>query len=141
MISYFYVAYYSIKDFFSSFFLSKNTFYTINYKINDDDEKKITEMEMEIKNCYNKIDLDSIYDDITILNNLITRKTDIVKILDYLQYEKLYIEFHNGNNIKEFNVDDIQKNTYITNLYDKFTLLEDIRKKEKELEIFKQSLY
>ena len=141
MISYFYVVYYSIKDFVSSFFLSKNTFYTINYKINDDDEKKITEMEMEIKNCYNKIDLDSIYDDITILNNLITRKTDIVKILDYLHYEKLYIEFHNGNNIKEFNVDDIQKNTYITNLYDKFTLLEDIRKKEKELEIFKQSLY
>ena len=83
MISYFYIAYYSIKDFFSSFFINKNTFYTINYKIDDNDEKKILDMEKDIKNCYSKIEIDSMYEDILILNNLITRNTDTLFRFSY----------------------------------------------------------
>lgn len=141
MISYFYIAYYTIKDFFSGIFYNKNTLYTINYKIGENDEQTIKDKESEIKKLNDKIDIDSMYEDIKLLNNLITKKTSIQKILEYLTYEKIYLEFHKGNQLSEMNVEDIKNNTYIINLYDKFKLLEEIHTKEAELEKFKQSLY
>ena len=128
-----YQLYYSLKDFFSNLFNRNNSVLTIT---NENNTEEINELEKEIMLMYTKIDMNELYKDLYNLNSYFNNKTNIIKILQFLEYETQFI-YNNKNNL-EINLNEIKHNMYTIKLLEKFKYLEKINMKEKELFILKQ---
>ena len=128
-----YQLYYSLKDFFKNLF-----------KRSDDDILRITDtnysediiyLENEIIQMYNKIDLNSLYSDLNILNNYFNKKTNITKIIEFLEYETQFI--YNNKTSLNIHLNEIKHNMIVIRLLEKFKYLEEINKKELEVTVLK----
>ena len=140
MLVYFYSFYYYVKEYLDKFFnfRKSNTAVILSADITDEDRKLLNEYELEIENLYKKIDIKYIYRCLRVVNSDFNEKTPLNKILDFLKIESEYISKNKENLNLEVNI--IKKNTYIINLLEKFTILNDIKEKEKELRNFKKLL-
>ena len=140
MLVYFYSFYYYVKEYIDKIFnfRNSNTAVILSVDITDEDRKLLNEYELEIENLYKKIDVKYIYRCLRVVNSDFNEKTQLNKILDFLKIESEYISKNKENLNLEVNI--IKKNTYIINLLEKFTILNDIKEKEKELQNFKKLL-
>lgn len=128
-----YQVYYTLKDFFNNLFNRKKNILTITNK-NDSEEIKV--LENELIKMYSLININEIYNDLNNINIYFNKKTNVDKIIEFLEYEAKFI-YDNKNNL-EIDLSKIKQNMFTINLLEKFKYLEKINKKEKELYILKQ---
>jgi len=126
MIQYLYELYYRIKSYFRP---NNNAFDFTNE--NRERNNKITTLDLEIKDLYNLIDEKYLYNTLKTINPKLNENTNINDILAFLEEEKRYI-VNNKDNL-EINLNEIKQNMYIIELLSKFTILEEIKQKEIEL--------
>lgn len=128
-----YQIYYTLKDFFNNLFNRNNTILTITNKNNNEE---INKLENELIQMYSLIDINDLYKDLYNLNSYFNNKTNVNKIIQFLEYETQFI--YNNKNTLDINLSDIKQNMYTVNLLEKFKYLEKINMKEKELFNLKQ---
>ena len=126
MIQYLYELYYRIKSYFRP---NNNVFdFTNENRVRNN---KITTLDLEIKDLYNLIDEKCLYNTLKTINPKLNENTNINDILAFLEEEKRYI-VNNKDNLEK-NLNEIKQNMYIIELLSKFTILEEIKQKENEL--------
>jgi hypothetical protein len=130
--------YYAFKYYYDVYFKSKDKLLSNNYKSNlsDGDRKKIEDMEDELIDLYEQVDIKYIYNCLSVINKDFDEKTNLIKILDFLEEESQFI-LQNKDNL-ELSINKIKENTYVLELIGKFKLLDEIHQKETELNEFKK---
>ena len=132
--------YYAFKSYYDYYFKSIDKLGRNNYKslASDEDREKIEAMEDELIELYEQVDIKYIYNCLNVINKDFDEKTKLTKILDFLEEESQFILLNKDN--LEISLNKIKENTYVLELIGKFKLLDEIHKKETELNEFKKSI-
>ena len=132
--------YYAFKSYYDYYFKSIDKLGRNNYKslASDEDREKIEAMEDELIELYEQVDIKYIYNCLNVINKDFDEKTKLTKILDFLEEESQFILLNKDN--LEISLNKIKENTYVLELIGKFKLLDEIHKKETELNDFKKSI-
>ena len=130
--------YYALKSYYEYYFKSTDKLERNNYKSNlsKGDRQKIEDMEDELIDLYEQVDIKYIYNCLSVINKDFDEKTNLIKILDFLEEESQFI-LQNKDNL-ELSINKIKENTYVLELIGKFKLLDEIHQKETELNEFKK---
>jgi hypothetical protein len=130
--------YYALKSYYEYYFKSKDKLGRNKYKstLSDEDRKKIEDMEDELIDLYEQVDIKYIYNCLSVINKDFDEKTNLTKILDFLEEESQFILLNKEN--LEISLNKIKENTYVLELIGKFKLLDEIHQKETELNDFKK---
>jgi hypothetical protein len=119
--------YYALKHYYDAYFKGKNEL----LKPKKDKDPKITKLETEIKELYDTIDIKYVYNCLRILNKDYNENSRLKDIVNFLEEEAKFI-LKNKDNL-EISLNKIKENTYVLELISKFKLLDEIHKKEMEL--------
>jgi hypothetical protein len=132
--------YYAFKSYYDYYFKSIDKLGRNNYKslASDEEREKIEAMEDELIELYEQVDIKYIYNCLSVINKDFDEKTKLTKILDFLEEESQFILLNKDN--LEISLNKIKENTYVLELIGKFKLLDEIHKKETELNEFKKSI-
>ena len=132
--------YYAFKSYYDYYFKSNTKLESKNYKslASDEDREKIEDMEYNLRDLYEQVDINYIYNCLRVINKDFDEKTNLIKILDFLEEESQFILLNKEN--LDISLNKIKENTYVLELIGKFKLLDEIHKKEKELNDFKKSI-
>lgn len=132
--------YYAIKSYYNYYFKLNTNLENNSYKknVSENDRLKIEKMEDELIDLYEQIDIKYIYDCLSVINKDFNEKTNLTKILDFLEEESQFILLNKDN--LDISLNKIKENTYVLELISKFKLLEQIHQKENELNVFKKSI-
>ena len=131
--------YYSLKSYYNYYFKSTNKLLSNNNlksNVSDEDRIKIEVMEDVLIDLYEQVDIKYIYNCLSVINKEFNEKTNLIKILDFLEAESQFI-LQNKDNL-EISLNKIKENTYVLELIGKFKLLDEIHQKETELNDFKK---
>ena len=131
--------YYSLKSYYNYYFKSKDKLLSNNNlksNVSDEDRIKIEVMEDVLIDLYEQVDIKYIYNCLSVINKEFNEKTNLIKILDFLEAESQFI-LQNKDNL-EISLNKIKENTYVLELIGKFKLLDEIHQKETELNDFKK---
>ena len=131
--------YYSLKSYYNYYFKSKDKLLSNNNlksNVSDEDRIKFEVMEDDIIDLYEQVDIKYIYNCLSVINKEFNEKTNLIKILDFLESESQFI-LQNKDNL-EISLNKIKENTYVLELIGKFKLLDEIHQKESELNKFKK---
>ena len=131
--------YYSLKSYYNYYFKSKDKLLSNNNlksNVSDEDRIKIEVMEDVLIDLYEQVDIKYIYNCLSVINKEFNEKTNLIKILDFLEAESQFI-LQNKDNL-EISLNKIKENTYVLELIGKFKLLDEIHQKESELNKFKK---
>ena len=131
--------YYSLKSYYNYYFKSKDKLLSNNNlksNVSDEDRIKIEVMEDVLIDLYEQVDIKYIYNCLSVINKEFNEKTNLIKILDFLESESQFI-LQNKDNL-EISLNKIKENTYVLELIGKFKLLDEIHQKESELNKFKK---
>ena len=128
--------YYSLKFYYDTYFKRKNDLLNKPNLINKPNlntpdkcnDPKIIELELELKELYDKIDIKYIYNCLMVINKDYNENSRLKDILIFLEDESHFI-LQNKDNL-EISINKIKENTYVLELIGKFKLLEEIREKE-----------
>ena len=132
--------YYAFKSYYDYYFKSIDKLGRNNYKslASDEEREKIEAMEDELIELYEQVDIKYIYNCLSVINKDFDEKTKLNKILSFLEEESQFILLNKEN--LEISLNKIKENTYVLELIGKFKLLDEIHKKETELNEFKKSI-
>ena len=131
--------YYSLKSYYNYYFKSKDKLLSNNNlksNVSDEDRIKFEVMEDVLIDLYEQVDIKYIYNCLSVINKEFNEKTNLIKILDFLESESQFI-LQNKDNL-EISLNKIKENTYVLELIGKFKLLDEIHQKESELNKFKK---
>ena len=131
--------YYSLKSYYNYYFKSTDKLLSNNNlksNVSDEDRIKIEVMEDVLIDLYEQVDIKYIYNCLSVINKEFNEKTNLIKILDFLEAESQFI-LQNKDNL-EISLNKIKENTYVLELIGKFKLLDEIHQKESELNDFKK---
>ena len=131
--------YYSLKSYYNYYFKSTDKLLSNNNlksNVSDEDRIKIEVMEDVLIDLYEQVDIKYIYNCLSVINKEFNEKTNLIKILDFLESESQFI-LQNKDNL-EISLNKIKENTYVLELIGKFKLLDEIHQKESELNDFKK---
>ena len=131
--------YYSLKSYYNYYFKSPDKLLSNNNlksNVSDEDRIKIEVMEDDIIDLYEQVDIKYIYNCLSVINKEFNEKTNLIKILDFLEAESQFI-LQNKDNL-EISLNKIKENTYVLELIGKFKLLDEIHQKESKLNKFKK---
>ena len=131
--------YYSLKSYYNYYFKSTDKLLSNNNlksNVSDEDRIKIEVMEDVLIDLYEQVDIKYIYNCLSVINKEFNEKTNLIKILDFLESESQFI-LQNKDNL-EISLNKIKENTYVLELIGKFKLLDEIHQKESKLNKFKK---
>jgi hypothetical protein len=131
--------YYSLKSYYNYYFKSTDKLLSNNNlksNVSDEDRIKIEVMEDVLIDLYEQVDIKYIYNCLSVINKEFNEKTNLIKILDFLEAESQFI-LQNKDNL-EISLNKIKENTYVLELIGKFKLLDEIHQKESKLNKFKK---
>jgi hypothetical protein len=133
--------YYALKSYYEYYFKSTDKLERNNYKSNlsKGDRQKIEDMEDELIDLYEQVDIKYIYNCLSVINKDFDEKTNLIKILDFLEEESQFILINKDNLSLSLSLNKIKENTYVLELIGKFKLLDEIHQKETELNDFKKN--